>query len=142
MTSPTDGNLTRLGNNVVAGLSNGAIWALMALGYTLVYGIIELINFAHGEVFMIGSLVSAAGSGTIGLTERPAIRGLVLGLLLTLVVAMLTSGLAQRDDRTGGLPAVTSAPKLAPLITAGGLRSSSRTSASSGSAARRRAFRI
>ena len=55
----TDGNLTRLGNNLVAGLSNGAIWALIALGYTLVYGIIELINFAHGEVFMIGSLVTA-----------------------------------------------------------------------------------
>ena len=48
-----DGNLTRLGNNLVDGLSNGAIWALVALGYTLVYGIIELINFAHGDVFMI-----------------------------------------------------------------------------------------
>ena len=55
----TDGNLTRLGNNLVAGLSNGAIWALIALGYTLVYGIIELINFAHGDVFMIGPLISA-----------------------------------------------------------------------------------
>ncbi|MDX6691697.1 MAG: branched-chain amino acid transport system permease protein, partial [Solirubrobacteraceae bacterium] len=43
-----DGNLVRLGNNLVAGISNGAIWALIALGYTLVYGIIELINFAHG----------------------------------------------------------------------------------------------
>ena len=52
-----DGNLSRLGNNIVDGLSNGAIWALVALGYTLVYGIIELINFAHGEVFMLGSLV-------------------------------------------------------------------------------------
>ena len=52
-----DGNLNRLGNNLVEGLSNGAILALIApLGYTLVYGIIELINFAHGEVFMLGSL--------------------------------------------------------------------------------------
>ena len=62
-----DGNLTRLGNNLVDGLSNGAIWALVALGYTLVYGIIELINFAHGEIFMIGSFIvvrrSAARSG-------------------------------------------------------------------------------
>ena len=49
-----DGNLNRLGNNLVEGLSNGAILALIALGYTLVYGIIELINFAHGEVFMLG----------------------------------------------------------------------------------------
>ena len=55
-----DGNLTRLGNNLMDGLSNGAIWALIALGYTLVYGIIELINFAHGEVFMIGSFVAVS----------------------------------------------------------------------------------
>ena len=44
-------------DDVKTGLSNGSIWALIALGYTLVYGIIELINFAHGEVFMIGSFV-------------------------------------------------------------------------------------
>ncbi len=56
----TTGSLARLGNNLVDGLSNGAIWALVALGYTMVYGIVELINFAHGEVFMIGSLVAFA----------------------------------------------------------------------------------
>ena len=44
-------------------MSNGAIWALIALGYTLVYGIIELINFAHGDVFMIGSFVVVRRSG-------------------------------------------------------------------------------
>ena len=44
----------------------------MAIGYTLVYGIIELINFAHGEVFMIGSFVAAGFFGTIGLTRTPA----------------------------------------------------------------------
>ncbi len=54
-----DGNLVRLGENITAGISNGAIWALVAIGYTLVYGIVELINFAHGEVFMIGSFISA-----------------------------------------------------------------------------------
>src|SRR5215208_8510886 len=55
----TEGDLSRLGNNLVDGLSNGAIWALVAIGYTLVYGIVELINFAHGEVLMIGSFVAA-----------------------------------------------------------------------------------
>jgi branched-subunit amino acid ABC-type transport system permease component len=45
-------------DDLKTGLSNGTIWALIALGYTLVYGIVELINFAHGEVFMIGSFVS------------------------------------------------------------------------------------
>ena len=43
-----------------SGISNGAIWALIALGYTLVYGIIELINFAHGDVFMLGTFVAFA----------------------------------------------------------------------------------
>src|SRR6266700_2557554 len=53
-----DHNLTRLATNIKDGLSNGSIWALVALGYTLVYGIIELINFAHGDVFMIGTMMS------------------------------------------------------------------------------------
>ena len=66
----TDGNLTRLGNNLVDGVSNGAIWALIALGYTMVYGIVELINFAHGEVFMIGSLVAFAFWTALGLGRR------------------------------------------------------------------------
>ena len=41
------------------GLTNGAVYALVALGYTLVYGILELINFAHGDVFMLGGMISA-----------------------------------------------------------------------------------
>src|SRR3954451_24196452 len=63
-----EGNLVRLGENLVAGLSNGAIWALVAIGYTLVYGIVELINFAHGEGVMIGSFISASLITTLGLT--------------------------------------------------------------------------
>jgi len=115
-----DGSLARLGNNVVDGLSNGAIWALVALGYTLVYGIIELINFAHGEVFMIGSLVSAGLFGTLGLTASTGVGGLILGLLLTLVMAMLASGsLNTMIERVAYRP-LRSAPKLAPLITAVG----------------------
>ena len=49
---------------MVHGISNGVIWSLIAIGYTLVYGIIELINFAHGDVFMIGSMT---GGGVLGL---------------------------------------------------------------------------
>jgi branched-chain amino acid transport system permease protein len=115
-----DGSLARLGNNVVDGLSNGAIWALVALGYTLVYGIIELINFAHGEVFMIGSLVTAGFIGTLGLTAATGVPGLILGLLLTLVLAMIASGaLNVMIERVAYRPLRT-APKLAPLITAVG----------------------
>ncbi len=115
-----DGNLSRLGNNIVDGISNGSIWALVALGYTLVYGIIELINFAHGEVFMIGSLVSAGLFGTLGLTTATGTGGLVLGLLVTLILAMLASGsLNTMIERVAYRP-LRSAPKLAPLITAVG----------------------
>jgi branched-chain amino acid transport system permease protein len=115
-----DGSLARLGNNVVDGLSNGAIWALVALGYTLVYGIIELINFAHGEVFMIGSLVTAGFFGTLGLTAATGVGGLILGLLVTLLLAMLASGaLNVMIERVAYRPLRT-APKLAPLITAVG----------------------
>ena len=57
------------------GLSNGAIWALIALGYTLVYGIIELINFAHGDLFMIGSFVSVGLWGASGSVSTPARAG-------------------------------------------------------------------
>src|SRR3712207_916124 len=88
-----EGDLSRLANNFIDGLSNGAIWALVAIGYTLVYGIIELINFAHGEVFMIGSFVSASFMATLGLTAATGMVGLVLGLLLTLIVAMLVPGI-------------------------------------------------
>ncbi len=87
-----DGTIAPLLNNLVQGLSNGAIWALVALGYTLVYGIIELINFAHGEVFMIGSFVSFAVWSTLGLSPESAVLGLALGLLAALVVAALASG--------------------------------------------------
>ena len=67
-------DLSRLGFNFAQGLSNGAIWALIAIGYTLVYGIIELINFAHGDVFMIGSMTSVGlwGDARARPRHRPA----------------------------------------------------------------------
>jgi branched-chain amino acid transport system permease protein len=116
-----DGNLTRLGDNLVEGLSNGAILALIALGYTLVYGIIELINFAHGEVFMLGALAAAGLYGTFGLTPQTGEGGLILGLIAILVLAMLaSSSLNVMIERVAYRP-LRNAPKLAPLITAVGM---------------------
>ena len=113
--------LSRIGNNVVAGISNGSIWALVALGYTLVYGIIELINFAHGEVFMIGSFVAFGLYGTLGLTLATGTFGLVIGLFVALIVAMVASGgLNVMIEHVAYRP-LRSAPKLAPLITAVGV---------------------
>jgi len=115
-----EGDLSRLGNNIVDGLSNGAIWALVAIGYTLVYGIIELINFAHGEVFMIGSFVSASFFTTLGLTKATGIIGLILGLALTLIVAMIVPGVMNVMIERVAYRPLRNAPKLAPLITAVG----------------------
>src|SRR4051812_19579726 len=115
-----EGDLSRLATNVKDGISNGAIWALIALGYTLVYGIIELINFAHGDLFMIGSFASYALFGALGLTIATGGFALVFGLLLTLILAMLCCGcLNVMIERVAYRP-LRSAPKLAPLITAVG----------------------
>src|SRR3954467_3662369 len=117
----TAGDLTRLGQNLVAGISNGSIWALVAIGYTLVYGIVELINFAHGEVFMLGSFVAASFYGTIGVHEGQGAAVLFFGLALTLVLCMLVSGsINVLIERVAYRP-LRSAPKLAPLITAVGM---------------------
>ncbi len=116
-----DGNLNRLGNNLVEGLSNGAILALIALGYTLVYGIIELINFAHGEVFMLGSLAAAALYVPFGLTPETATAGLVLGLGAILVLTMISSAVLNVMIERVAYRPLRGAPKLAPLITAVGM---------------------
>jgi branched-chain amino acid transport system permease protein len=121
ITDLANGNsLARLGTNLFEGLSNGAIWALIALGYTLVYGIIELINFAHGDLFMIGSFVSFGFFGTIGLTLATGTLGLVLGLVVTMLLTMVACGaLNVMIERVAYRP-LRNAPKLAPLITAVG----------------------
>jgi branched-chain amino acid transport system permease protein len=113
-------DLTRLGFNFAQGLSNGAIWALIAIGYTLVYGIIELINFAHGDVFMVGSFTAAGLWGTLGLGLATGPVGLIAGLVLTLLVSMAVCGsLNVLIERVAYRP-LRNAPKLAPLITAVG----------------------
>ena len=115
-----DGSLVRIANNLKDGISNGAIWALVALGYTMVYGIVELINFAHGEVFMIGSFVAFAAFGWFGLDLTTAIPLLILGLVLTLLISSIASGALNGMIEKVGYRPLRDAPKLAPLITAVG----------------------
>src|SRR5436305_15166962 len=86
------GSLTHIFENLKDGVSNGSIWALVAIGYTLVYGIIELINFAHGEVFMIGSFTSVGLWSVLGIGLATGTLGIVLGLLATLLLAMIVTG--------------------------------------------------
>jgi branched-chain amino acid transport system permease protein len=102
------------------GLTNGALFALIALGYTMVYGIIELINFAHGDVFMLGSFLALALVGWLGLEEAEAGR-LWLGMALMLVVVpVFCAVLNVSIDRIVYRP-LRRAPKLAPLVSAIGV---------------------
>jgi branched-chain amino acid transport system permease protein len=105
---------------VVSGINNGALYALVALGYTMVYGIIELINFSHGDLFMLSTVFAAfVVVTTFGATTAQWGAALVVGIALAVVMAgaagvnMAAERLAYRRLRR--------APKLAPLITAVGL---------------------
>jgi branched-chain amino acid transport system permease protein len=104
------------------GITLGCIYALVALGYTLVYGIIELINFAHGDVFMWGSMVAVTVSAHwIGLDGSQAWYVTAGGLLVTMIVCVAFCGsLNVAIERVAYKP-LRNAPKLAPLITAIGM---------------------
>src|SRR6185437_16216412 len=106
---------------LLLGITYGAIYALVALGYTLVYGIIELINFAHGDVFMLGTMVTiTVANGWLGLNGTQAWYTTIPELLLTLAAAMaFCGGLNVAIERVAYRP-LRNAPKLAPLITASG----------------------
>jgi len=105
---------------LLIGIANGAIVALIALGYTLVYGIIELINFAHGDLFMLGSVFSAFFLVNWLGFDQPGV-GAVLGLGLTLVCAMLFCATINVAAERVAYRRLRRAPKLASLITAVGL---------------------
>jgi branched-chain amino acid transport system permease protein len=103
-------------------LTLGAIYALIAIGYTMVYGIIELINFAHGDVFMVGAFVALSFLTTIGLTR--AISDpvqLILVLIVTFVVTMTILGFVGVGIERFAYRPLRNAPRLAPLITAIGV---------------------
>ena len=105
---------------IVVGLSNGALYALIALGYTMVYGIIELINFAHGDLFMIGSVLSAIFlEERLNRTSSSPTAWLLLGVVMFSVMA-LCAGFNVIIERFA-YRRLRNSPKLAPLITAVGV---------------------
>src|SRR5205823_2166262 len=103
---------------LILGLANGALFALIALGYTLVYGIIELINFAHGEVYMIGTFTALSLVLQFGLTPSPPPVILAVVLALALILAMLVCALLNAGIERIAYRRLRNAPRLAPLITA------------------------
>jgi branched-chain amino acid transport system permease protein len=118
---PSGFNAGVLVEQVLTGLANGSLIAIIALGYTLVYGLIELINFAHGDVFMIGSFTALSCVSALGLESRQPGPALAGGLVLCLLVSMLVCGLLNRlIDKLAYRP-LRNAPKLAPLISAIGV---------------------
>jgi branched-chain amino acid transport system permease protein len=116
-------NLTLVLQELVIGITTGAIYALIALGYTMVYGIIELINFAHGDIFMIGTMMSLTVFDQFGITSTTHLGGfpLVGILLLTCLISMLVCAvLGVVIERVAYRP-LRNAPRLAPLISAIGV---------------------
>jgi branched-chain amino acid transport system permease protein len=109
-------------NIAFIGLTNGAVYALVALGYTLVYGILELINFAHGDVFMLGGMFSATMIiSAFNLTAHSSTGSLAVAILVSLLVAMLACGLVNATVERIAYRPLRGAPRLAPLITAIGM---------------------
>lgn len=102
---------------LVNGLVLGSIYALVALGYTMVYGILGLINFAHGDIVMVGALVALAVAQALAASGMPA--PLVL-LLATLTATLVCVALGVGIERVAYRP-LRRAPRLAPLITAIGV---------------------
>jgi branched-chain amino acid transport system permease protein len=104
---------------IINGLVLGSMYALVALGYTMVYGIIGLINFAHGDVLMVGALTS----WTIIVTMREAMPGAPgwLILLLALIIAMVVCAVLNFTIEKLAYRPLRNSPRLAPLITAMGM---------------------
>ena len=102
---------------IINGLVLGSIYALVALGYTMVYGILGLINFAHGEVVMVGALVSYSVMTVLLPSGMPPV---LLALLSVLVAAPVCMALAWAIERYAYRP-LRHAPKLTPLISAIGV---------------------
>src|SRR5579859_1092771 len=121
-------DLILLLQQLINGISKGSVYALIALGYTMVYGIIELINFAHGDIFMLGSFTAISALELFGVnTKAPANETLkdpvvvVAVLFLSLVITMVAMGLlGVLVERVAYRP-LRNAPKLAPLISAIGV---------------------
>ena len=106
---------------LLIGVTTGAIYALIALGYTLVYGILELINFAHGDVFMLGGMISATFSVQVFHISVGGGIGKWLLVLATLLISMGLCGLINTTVELIAYRPLRGAPRLVPLITAIGM---------------------
>jgi branched-chain amino acid transport system permease protein len=106
---------------LINGITLGSIYGLIAIGYTMVYGIIGMINFAHGDVFMVGSFIALMAIIAIGLVAATGFALTFLALILVLILAMFVAGiLGWTIERIAYRP-LRGSFRLAPLITAIGM---------------------
>lgn len=105
---------------LVNGLTLGSVYALIALGYSMVYGILKLLNFAHGEVYMVGAFIGYGVLTAAGGPENPALPvGLLIALML--LAAMLGSGVLGVVIERFAYRPLRNSPRIAPLISALGV---------------------
>jgi branched-chain amino acid transport system permease protein len=121
-----EGGATLMGQQIRNALVVGAIYALVAIGYTMVYGIIELINFAHGDVFTLSGfyaliIATSFGGALNNLATKNGGIGLVLALVVVFVATMIVSGFTGMAIERVAYRRLRDAPRLAPLITAIGV---------------------
>lgn len=117
------GGMHQFLQQLINGLAKGSIYALIALGYTMVYGIVELINFAHGDIFMLGSFIALLLLNLLGVTGvvEGGFINLVLVLALVFIGTMVLTGLLGVSVERIAYKPLRNAPKLAPLISAIGM---------------------
>lgn len=107
---------------VIIGLTNGSVYALIALGYTLVYGILQLINFAHGDVFALGGLLSTSLIlDVFEVDSSSAAAPVALAIAGCLLAAVVFAAVLNATVELVGYRRLRNAPRLAPLITAVGM---------------------
>lgn len=106
--------MSMLAQQLVNGLTLGAVYALVALGYTMVYGVLRLINFAHGDLFMLGAYLTLSGTSAAGLGGHPAVGPL---LLIALGVTALVAGTGLALERLAYRP-LRRSTRLAPVVSA------------------------
>ncbi|HLO28212.1 MAG TPA: branched-chain amino acid ABC transporter permease [Anaerolineales bacterium] len=114
-------NPSQLVQFLIIGIANGAIIAIIALGYTMVYGIIELINFAHGDVYMIGVFTALTTLSVTGTLDATSPGRIILGLAFALVVAIVVCATLNATIERLAYRRLRNAPRLAPLISAIGM---------------------
>jgi branched-chain amino acid transport system permease protein len=103
-------------------MTNGLVYGLIALGYTLVYGILQLINFAHGDVFTLGGLLATTMIVSVfGVTESSSVGMIVLCIVVTFLVCMVFTSTLNAGIELVAYRRLRRAPRLAPLITAVGM---------------------